>query len=158
MFDHLVPCHPYSKNIYRRHPEHYEPCRVFRAKITIASASLVLSNHYMGDEPFAGLALRQPSVIVTSLEVSHAYLRFFFCSFAEVCGLGRHRCSHSPERPKGHLCGHVGRLFDLLGAISCPACKSQLWACCARSPSDRHVQRSATIPSFCEWPKPGRNV
>ena len=47
-----------------------------------------------------------------------------YIDIAEICGLDRHRCSHSPERPKGHLCGHMGCLFDVLGAISCPACKS----------------------------------
>ena len=77
MHSHLLSCHPYSCSIYNRHPENYEPWRILHTKLPPVSGSLVLSNHYMGADPFSGLALRQPSAMVTSMEVSHAYVKFF---------------------------------------------------------------------------------
>ena len=77
MHAHVVTCHPYSKQIYRRQIENYEAWRMFRPKLQPLSSSFVLSNHDVGADPFAGLALRQPGVIVTGMEVTHAYLKFF---------------------------------------------------------------------------------
>ena len=79
MFSHITSCHPppprHSK-IYQDHLRLREPMKVFQ-KSRGAPEIKSVSNISMGQNAFAGLALRQPGAIVPSLETSHCYLRFF---------------------------------------------------------------------------------
>ena len=72
-YTHLANYHPLASWIYRRHLEWYEPCIVLR-KQRFFTEQKPLSNTNMGQDSFAGLALRQPGVIIASLETSKCFL------------------------------------------------------------------------------------
>ena len=99
-YTHLANYHPPASWIYRRHLEWYEPCLVLR-KQRFVTEQKPLSNTNMGQDTFARLALRQPGVIIASLETSKCFLSFFRTSF-DFCGWRRHRCS--PSRARWHFC------------------------------------------------------
>ena len=85
LFSHLRSCHPHTSWIYRQHMELYEPWKVLRKKRGAPETKSV-SNMSMGQNSFAGLSLRQPGVIVPSLETPHCFLRFLFRTPFKVHG------------------------------------------------------------------------
>ena len=95
LFSHLKHCHPHTSWIYQQRPECYEPWKVLRKKRG-ASETKSLSNMNAGQDSFAALALRQPGVIVPSLETSCCFLRFFvlLLTYVGVAGIA---AAH-PER------------------------------------------------------------
>ena len=90
MYTHLANYHPPASWIYQRHLEWYEPCRVLQKQRFVIEQK-PLSNTNMGQDSFAGLALRQPGVIVPSLETSCCFLRFR--TTVDLHGCRRHSCS-----------------------------------------------------------------
>ena len=99
LFSHLKSCHPHTSWTYQQRPECYEPWKVLRKK-RCDSETKSVSNMSVGQDSFAGLALRQPGVIVPSLETSCCFLRFR--STFVLRGCRRHSCS--APRAAWHLC------------------------------------------------------
>ena len=97
LFSHLKSCHPHTSWIYQQHVDLYEPWKVLRKKRGV-SETTSLSNSSMGQDSFAGLALRQPGVIVPSLETSCCFLRFFVQLLAYVGDAGI-----AAARPEQHV-------------------------------------------------------
>ena len=83
MVDHFRLCHSDSSWIYATKQDNYQPQRLRRA-IVDASVAPMITRLKVGADAFAGLALRQPGSMVTSLETAGAYAVVFANLLAHV--------------------------------------------------------------------------